>query len=720
MKPQATSTGFVYRLANNSDTNTREYFLLENRARVGDDLYLSEGGLIIYHIDDSVGTIDNNDVQKDPSHPRVMPVSADGILEKGASPATQVVYEPLIGTAFPGAVEKNVHFGNSTTPSSNGYNGLPTSVDISDIRIVGNDVFATLRAASTTVITYTNPTNGAVTYTTRPTLRATAMNLVSGTLQIFVNGIQYPFPDTHVDTSGLLLSGYDATSGEIAFPFDGAAGRPTLIAGAYTVIITGQDKNTQSQISSSLSFTVTEKRLTAGKWLITLPVTNVGTARAVFAAVEAAQLNLWRWNPLDESYAAYPHDAVVPATHYTELSNANGAAYDRVAPNATAAPAGKGYFLQLKSDIALRLDGDLVQAQRQYAINLYAGPTGNGFNLIGNPYTSPVTFGSLQVEYNGKVYGIADAVSAQLLDPVLYGWDGTSYSLAILPNGLLQPWQGYWVRTRVGSTALPLRLIFSPVPTLRAPALTAPRARTTGTDGWIVGLQALAPATGASARLQLGVTRGATAQVDPGLDFFAPPAIPDALSLASLAGRGLLFRDMQTLDASGTAHWDVQLAGTPGSRVILSWPDLTNVPAGVALTLTDPTTGESRYLRTAASYAVTLGAGETTRRLRLTAAPLQLGALQVRNLMARRTRGEGYEISGALTQEATVALEIRSLTGRLVTRIAGIAATPGTLTLHWDGCDAAGRRVPRGVYHGQVSAVTRDGRAVKAEVLLPQ
>ncbi len=726
MKPQATSTGFVYRMADNSDAATREYFLLENRAQVGDDQYLSEGGLMIYHIDDSVGTIANNDVQGSISHPRVLPVSADGVLELDNTTPNQLTYKPIVNTVFPGAVEKNTHLGSTTTPSSNGFNGLATSVDVSNIHIVGTDVYATLRTAQSTVITFTNPTDGATINTTRPTLRATAMHLVPGATTLYVNGTQYAFPDNHLDTSGLLISGYDAATGEIAFPFDGTNGRPTLAAGNYSVIINGQDQNTQAQVSGTLSFTVAEKRLSAGKWLITLPATNVGTARNVFSAIDPTQLNLWRWNPLAESYVSYPHDAVVPAGNYTELTSGDpvtdtldGAAYDRVAPNDTVAPAGKGYFLQLKSDVALRLDGDLVQAQRQYAINLYSGPDNNGFNLIGNPYTAPVTFSNLQVEYNGTTYSIADAVSAQLLDPVLYGWDGTSYTLAILPNGMLQPWQGYWVRARVGSAALPLRLIFSPVPAQRS---AVPPARTAAAgSGWLVNLQAATPASGAVARLQVGISRGATAQVDPGLDFYAPPAMPDALGLASVAGRAALVRDVQALDAAGNASWALNVTAPAGSQVVLSWPDLTSLPATTALTLTDPATGDARYLRTAASYTLTLGAQETSRQLRLTATPLQRGALQVRGLQARHARGgDGYEISGELTQEATVALEIRSLTGRLVTRIAGAAYAPGTLTLRWDGRTATGQRVPRGVYHGQVSAITREGLTVKADVLLPQ
>jgi M6 family metalloprotease-like protein len=58
--------------------NTQEYFLLENRRKVGFDEYLPGEGLLIWHIDDSVGKLEFNDVNNLENHKRVDLEEADG------------------------------------------------------------------------------------------------------------------------------------------------------------------------------------------------------------------------------------------------------------------------------------------------------------------------------------------------------------------------------------------------------------------------------------------------------------------------------------------------------------------------------------------------------------------------------------------------------------------------------------------------------------------
>ena len=70
----------VYRLWKDGAPGN-EYFLLENRQQTLYDLQLPGGGLLIFHIDDSIAT------NQDDHHPKVALVQADGLqqLESGAN-----------------------------------------------------------------------------------------------------------------------------------------------------------------------------------------------------------------------------------------------------------------------------------------------------------------------------------------------------------------------------------------------------------------------------------------------------------------------------------------------------------------------------------------------------------------------------------------------------------------------------------------------------------
>jgi M6 family metalloprotease-like protein len=68
-----------------------EYLLIENRQRIGFDSGLPGDGILVWHIDDSVGSLEKGDVNRDPKHPRVALVPADGSL-LGGGDATDPFY----------------------------------------------------------------------------------------------------------------------------------------------------------------------------------------------------------------------------------------------------------------------------------------------------------------------------------------------------------------------------------------------------------------------------------------------------------------------------------------------------------------------------------------------------------------------------------------------------------------------------------------------------
>lgn len=109
-----------------------EYFLLENRQKIGFDKNLYIGGLLIFHVDDSRP---NN---RDENHYKVGLVQADGLwdLNRGRNRGDA-------GDPYPGSTN-NTRFDAASNPNSNDYNNSPTYVSVRNIRIDGQNVIATL------------------------------------------------------------------------------------------------------------------------------------------------------------------------------------------------------------------------------------------------------------------------------------------------------------------------------------------------------------------------------------------------------------------------------------------------------------------------------------------------------------------------------------------------------------------------------------------------
>jgi len=104
-----------------------EYFLVENRQRLGFDISLPGEGLLIWHIDNTVGS------NADEWHKKVALVQADGNLDLENGRGSDS------GDPFPGD-SLRLNFSDSTTPNSNDYFGNPTQVSVTDITPQGNDI----------------------------------------------------------------------------------------------------------------------------------------------------------------------------------------------------------------------------------------------------------------------------------------------------------------------------------------------------------------------------------------------------------------------------------------------------------------------------------------------------------------------------------------------------------------------------------------------------
>jgi immune inhibitor A len=214
--PQVEDSPTIYQLWPASGETVPEYFLVENRQQALFDTFLPGGGLLIWHVDDSVS---NND---DETHYRVALEQADGLLhlESWANSGDG-------GDPFPGSTV-NGTFGNASTPDSKTYDGSASGVAVTDIGDSGATMEATLSAGGDLPpsVTITNPADRD-TVSGGVTVAASASDDVGVTqVEFFVDGVSIG-----LDTEAPYETAWDST---------------TVGDGAHTITATATDTSDQT------------------------------------------------------------------------------------------------------------------------------------------------------------------------------------------------------------------------------------------------------------------------------------------------------------------------------------------------------------------------------------------------------------------------------------------------------------------------------------------
>ena len=133
--PRVMDNPTVFRLWDNG-TIGNQYYLIENRQKVGYDAQLPGSGLCVWHIDD---TKTSNTKEWYPGNPSsgnywVALEQADGLWDMDKN-----VDQGDTGDPFPGSTNKTT-FSAATTPNSNAYNGTQTFVTVTNISASGNSM----------------------------------------------------------------------------------------------------------------------------------------------------------------------------------------------------------------------------------------------------------------------------------------------------------------------------------------------------------------------------------------------------------------------------------------------------------------------------------------------------------------------------------------------------------------------------------------------------
>lgn len=457
---------------------------------------------------------------------------------------------------------------------------------------------------------------------------------------------------------------------------------PTTDGVQYWYAVTGVDDegNEPTTVTAAgpvRSFPNLVMNIQPGTSFISLPLTPTNNDMGVILGITETGPQVARWDPTAAAYLTY-------------AANPGAALLRQVA--------GRGFWVHTATPLTVPLSG-------------LPAPDGNtpmsilpGWNMLGNPYTQPATWGTATVTLAGTTESLD--TSNQNGHTSNYAWyydQGTaSYKLisAHLPGQAttVALGQGFWFYSRVtGSLALPrpvgaLQEAVSPAPTLPPGSwmlrLVARTAQSADTDNYVgVSPQASSLNGIQSPPLAAG-----------GVDlFFGEEAAPTATSFA------------EATVAQPT--WEIGVTSAqPGAEVTLTWPDLTTLPNSVRPLLTDLATGRSVYLRTCASYSFT--AGTAPRRFQLSLA--QTSTLALTSVTTTQT-SRGAQISYALSAPAQVSVEILNIAGKVIRVVSADRLSPaGLASVVWDGRNATGAAVPAGMYLVRLTATADTGERTTA------
>lgn len=183
--------------------------------------------------------------------------------------------------------------------------------------------------------------------------------------------------------------------------------------------------NPGAAASNSLPFTIEPLHTFAqGLQLFSVPYDYSGYA--LFVVLGYSSPTLAVWSPSNSTYVLSP---VTPA--------------DKIR-------LGQGYWARFPQTVSLDAAGTLAPTSGPFAISLT-----KGWNMIGDPFTTPVDMSSLMVEdSSGTQHTFADATQAGLVGATLYSYPANASAYTAQTSGPIDPYAGYWVLAGQNCTLL--------------------------------------------------------------------------------------------------------------------------------------------------------------------------------------------------------------------------------------------------------------------------
>jgi len=477
---------------------------------------------------------------------------------------------------------------------------------------------------------------------------------------------------------------------------DGSYSINSLPLGTYDIVVSGADivpqqasgkSLTAAQPIASVDFNVPRAPvLQSGTNLVSIPFTFASSALpAVVGLTSGARVAAWRPDPSGGRYVYLGRDADFPPVEPGRAFVISQSSVSTLA--VLQAPAGTG-----TATVALK----------------------PGWNLIGWPDLSWASLSSLGVRAGGQRFAFAEAARRGIVQGYAWGYDPRAGDYMLVHPAFpgaqraLEAWKGYWVRAYADCELL-----------LSTPA-TAPAPRPDDQSGVNWAAQLAATCGRISDRFNyLGVASDASSGTANPYRLESPPtASEQSLDLSFTPASATSTQNRYATDfrspSSGKIVWDFSVkTNAPNATVVLSWPDIRRVPPNYNLNLVDLEAGRRRYMRTSTSYSYTTGPTGGERKFQVVADPAPFARLSISPL-AQMPAPSGVTLSYTLSLDSSVSVEVRTLSGMMVRRVAsGRPGTMGTNLVTWDGNDQNGRRAANGPYLVVITALNGDGQMVK-------
>jgi hypothetical protein len=525
--------------------------------------------------------------------------------------------------------------------------------------------------------------------------------------------VYYPYwtRGSDEDESDLFGVTTGADDGTLVVVGPGIATTLTITQGAFTYQVAGGELTYFGQVrfdyTDGEGKSVTMKRnVGPGFYMPVLPVgsSTAVTLRRTFPAGlallsfpltpnESDAGVLFNYGPNSLTFKLAWWDPELTGDHYRRY------------PAIAAITPGRGYWMQLPVQTTVDIAGHTVATEDVHALTLAPG-----WNMIGNMYNASIDPWTMLVQSGSASYTLRDAMRKGIVGPV---WTCTQGQYGV--KNTLNAWEGAWLANHTGGY---LTLVQPATRGGRGADVDPMRLLTDG--GWGITLQARA--IGSSDAMALcGVAAGALPGVD-GLDWQKPPAFARGVRLAFVNPGRVQDGARYATDIRGTMgaageSWTFEVSAPDSGDVTLTWPNLRAVPAGYQVMLEDTATGTRQYMRTTAGYTYQArpnGDVPDVRRFRLVVEPKHDIPVRIMEMRVVQTRGNGVSVQVLASGTATLTLEVRTLTGKLVRTIAVPPSRANeSVVIPWDGRGLNGKLAPSGAYMLFLTARTAEGFTIR-------
>ncbi len=375
---------------------TDEYFLLENRRRTGFDQYLPGEGLLIWHVDDSVGDIGSYNVNDDEEHKKVDLEEADGRDDLDMNVNSGDDTDPY----YP----SNSHeFTPSTIPNSMSYSSGDNSVSILNISTQGDIITLDILAG---------PNSPPVAIAGGP--YAAAVDA----------GVMFDGQDSF-DPDGDQLSyrwDFDASDG---LQIDSTESNPIYIypaVGIYTVTLMVSDGELDSAPSTATADIVATEEVVVGLipgWnLISLYLQPLDTdCDSVLSSIKGMYDSIWTYDAIAEEWRG-------------RIANGSPLPNDLCKIES-----GKGYLIMMNQQGELIIHG----VQPATAIILKAGR-----NLVGYNSRTPIPIENCI----SPIEGVSNAVWTYDSETENWLWYDLNGMASLSDLRYMEPGRGYWIEVK--------------------------------------------------------------------------------------------------------------------------------------------------------------------------------------------------------------------------------------------------------------------------------